>query len=177
MNVLDGARTPRVMPLREVLRAWLDHRQEVLVRRSRHRLAAIERRIEILDGYLAVFLNLDEVIRIIREEDEAKPALMKRFDLSDVQAEAILNMRLRSLRRLEEIELRKEHKALTKEGRICARCWIARSSAGRRSLRNWRRRARPSAAARWETGEQRSARRPRSSRLMSRRSSSARRSP
>ena len=117
MNVLDANRTPRVMPLREVLRAWLDHRQEVLVRRSRHRLAAIERRLEILDGYLAVFLNLDEVIRIIREEDEPKPVLMKRFELSDVQAEAILNMRLRSLRRLEEIELRKEHKALTKEAR------------------------------------------------------------
>ncbi|WP_284943751.1 DNA topoisomerase IV subunit A [Acidisoma cladoniae] len=117
MNVLDANRTPRVMPLRDVLRAWLDHRQEVLVRRSRHRLAAIERRIEILDGYLAVFLNLDEVIRIIREEDEAKPVLMKRFDLSDVQAEAILNMRLRSLRRLEEIELRKEHKNLSKEGK------------------------------------------------------------
>jgi topoisomerase-4 subunit A len=117
MNVLDASRTPRVMPLRDVLRAWLDHRQEVLVRRSRHRLAAIERRIEILDGYLAVFLNLDEVIRIIREEDEAKPVLMKRFDLSDVQAEAILNMRLRSLRRLEEIELRKEHKSLSKEGK------------------------------------------------------------
>jgi topoisomerase IV subunit A len=115
MNVLDSARTPRVMPLREVLRAWLDHRQEVLVRRSRHRLAAIERRLEILDGYLAVFLNLDELIRIIREEDEPKPALMKRFELSDVQAEAILNMRLRSLRRLEEEELRREHKTLTKE--------------------------------------------------------------
>jgi topoisomerase IV subunit A len=117
MNVLDASRTPRVMPLRDVLRAWLDHRQEVLVRRSRHRLAAIERRIEILDGYLAVFLNLDEVIRIIREEDEPKPVLMKRFELSDVQAEAILNMRLRSLRRLEEIELRKEHKSLSKEGK------------------------------------------------------------
>jgi topoisomerase-4 subunit A len=117
MNVLDATRTPRVMPLREVIRAWLDHRHEVLVRRSRHRLAAIERRLEILDGYLAVFLNLDEVIRIIREEDEAKPALMKRFDLSELQAEAILNMRLRSLRRLEEIELRKEHKSLSKEGR------------------------------------------------------------
>jgi topoisomerase IV subunit A len=117
MNVLDATRTPRVMPLRDVLRAWLDHRHEVLVRRSRHRLTAIERRLEILDGYLAVFLNLDEVIRIIREEDEPKPALMRRFEISDLQAEAILNMRLRSLRRLEEIELRKEHKSLTKEGK------------------------------------------------------------
>jgi topoisomerase IV subunit A len=115
MNVLDATRTPRVMALRDVLRAWLDHRHEVLIRRSRHRLAAIERRIEVLDGYLAVYLNLDEVIRIIREEDEPKPALMRRFEISELQAEAILNMRLRSLRRLEEMEIRKEHKALTRE--------------------------------------------------------------
>src|SRR6185437_6820455 len=115
MNVLDATRTPLVMPLPQVLRAWLDHRHEVLVRRSRHRLAAIERRIEILDGYLLVYLNVDEVIRIIRNEDEPKPRLMQRFKLSDMQAEAILNMRLRSLRRLEEMEIRKEHKALTKE--------------------------------------------------------------
>ncbi len=115
MNVLTADRTPTVLGLRGVLRAWLDHRQEVLVRRSRHRLAAIERRLEVLDGYLAVFLNLDEVIRIIREEDHPKPALVARFTLTDVQAEAILNMRLRSLRRLEEMELRKEHKALTRE--------------------------------------------------------------
>ena len=108
-------RTPRVMSLPQVLRAWLDHRHEVLVRRSRHRLAAIERRLEILDGYLLVYLNLDEVIRIIRNEDEPKPRLMQRFKLTDTQAEAILNMRLRSLRRLEEMEIRKEHKALAKE--------------------------------------------------------------
>ncbi len=117
MNVLDATRTPRVMALRDVLRAWLDHRHEVLIRRSRHRLAAIERRLEILDGYLAVFLNLDEVIRIIREEDEPKQRLMARFTLTDLQAEAILNMRLRSLRRLEEMEIRREHKALTRERR------------------------------------------------------------
>ena len=117
MNVLTADRTPMVMGLRGVLRAWLDHRQEVLVRRSRHRLAATLRRIEVLDGYLAVYLNLDEVIRIIREEDHPKPALMARFEISDVQAEAILNMRLRSLRRLEEMEIRKEHKALSREGR------------------------------------------------------------
>ncbi len=79
MNVLTADRTPVVLGLRGVLRAWLDHRHEVLVRRSRHRLAAIERRLEMLDGYLAVFLNLDEVIRIIREEDEPKPALMRRL--------------------------------------------------------------------------------------------------
>ncbi len=117
MNVLDATRTPRVMALTEVLRAWLDHRHEVLVRRTRHRLAAIERRIEVLDGYLLVYLNLDEVIRIIREEDEPKPRLMARFELSEVQAESILNMRLRSLRRLEEMEIRKEHRGLTKERR------------------------------------------------------------
>jgi len=117
MNVLDATRTPRVMGLRDVLRAWLDHRHDVLTRRSRHRLAAIERRLEILDGYLSVYLNLDEVIRIIREADEPKPRLMQRFELSDLQAEAILNMRLRSLRKLEELEIRKEHKALSKERR------------------------------------------------------------
>jgi topoisomerase-4 subunit A len=117
MNVLDAARTPRVMSLTEVIRAWLDHRHEVLLRRTRHRLAAIERRIEVLDGYLLVYLNLDEVIRIIREEEEPKPRLMTRFSLTDVQADAILNMRLRSLRRLEEMELRQEHRGLTKERR------------------------------------------------------------
>jgi topoisomerase-4 subunit A len=115
MNVLDATRTPIVMGLREVLRAWLDHRQEVLVRRSRHRLAAIERRLEILDGYLAVYLNLDEVIRIVREEDEPKASLMATFSLTELQAEAVLNMRLRSLRRLEEIEIRKEHETLSAE--------------------------------------------------------------
>ncbi len=117
MNVLDATRTPRVMALPEVLRAWLDHRHEVLVRRSNHRLTAIERRIEILDGYLIVYLNIDEVIRIIREEDEPKRRLMAHFSLTDTQAEAILNMRLRSLRRLEEMEIRKEHKSLSKEGK------------------------------------------------------------
>jgi topoisomerase-4 subunit A len=115
MNVLDATRTPLVMPLQQVLRAWLDHRHEVLVRRTRHRLAAIERRIEVLDGYLLVYLNVDEVIAIIRHEDEPKPRLMARFKLSDTQAESILNMRLRSLRRLEEMEIRKEHKSLSKE--------------------------------------------------------------
>ncbi|HTW72380.1 MAG TPA: DNA topoisomerase IV subunit A, partial [Acetobacteraceae bacterium] len=115
MNVLDKTRTPRVMSLPEVLRAWLDHRHEVLVRRSTHRLAAIDHRIEVLDGYLLVYLNLDEVIRIIRSEDEPKPALMARFKLTDTQADAILNMRLRALRRLEEMEIKKEHRALTKE--------------------------------------------------------------
>jgi len=115
MNVLDSTRTPRVMALPEVLRCWLDHRHEVLVRRSKYQLAAIERRIEVLEGYLLVYLNLDEVIRIIREEEHPKPRLIARFELTDVQAEAILNMRLRSLRKLEEMEIRKEHKNLSKE--------------------------------------------------------------
>jgi topoisomerase-4 subunit A len=115
LNVLDADRTPRVMSLREVLRAWLDHRHVVLVRRTEHRLAAIARRLEILDGYLIVYLNLDEVIRIVREEDKPKEALMAAFGLTDVQANAILDMRLRALRKLEEMEIRREHTKLTKE--------------------------------------------------------------
>ena len=103
------------MNLRDALVAWLDHRQDVLVRRTGHRLEQIARRLEILDGYIVAYLNLDEVIRIIREEDEPKPALMARFALTEGQAEAILNMRLRALRKLEEMELRSEHKALTEE--------------------------------------------------------------
>jgi len=100
LNVLDADRTPRVMGLKDALRAWLDHRHVVLVRRTEHRLAAIARRLEILDGYLIVYLNLDEVIRIVREEDEPKQALIKTFTLTDAQADAVLNMRLRSLRKL-----------------------------------------------------------------------------
>ncbi len=115
MNVLSADRTPRVLGLRDLLRAWLDHRHEVLLRRTRHRLAALARRLEILAGLLVAFLNLDEVIAIIRAEDEPKPVLMSRFSLTDAQAEAILNMRLRSLRRLEETEIRKEHAALARE--------------------------------------------------------------
>jgi len=115
MNVLDGGLVPRVMSLHEVLHAFLAHRMEVLERRSRHRLAKIDHRLEVLAGYIIAFLNLDEVIRIIREEDEPKAALMRTFSLTDVQAEAILNMRLRSLRKLEEMELRREHDALSKE--------------------------------------------------------------
>ncbi|MGK7862392.1 DNA topoisomerase IV subunit A [Falsiroseomonas sp. E2-1-a4] len=115
MNVLDANRTPRVMGLREVLRSWLDHRHVVLVRRSEHRLAAIARRLEILDGYLIVYLNLDEVIRIVREEDKPKDALMATFGLNETQANAILDMRLRALRKLEEMEIRKEHTKLSRE--------------------------------------------------------------
>ena len=115
MNVLDATRTPRVMGLREVLCEWLDHRHVVLVRRTEHRLGAIARRLEILGGYLIAYLNLDEVIRIIREEDKPKDALMARFELTELQANAILDMRLRSLRKLEEMEIRREHKKLSTE--------------------------------------------------------------
>ncbi len=115
MNVLDATNTPRLMSLPEVLRAFLDHRREVLLRRTRHRLGEIERRLEILGGYLIAYLNIDEVIRIIREEDDPKRVMMKRWDLTDLQAEAILNMRLRALRKLEEIEIRKEFDTLKKE--------------------------------------------------------------
>lgn len=115
MNVLENGIVPRVMNLKEVLQCWLNHRQDVLVRMSSHRLEQVKHRLEVLAGYLIVYLNIDEVIRIIRESDEPKPALMKAFGLTEVQAEAILNMRLRSLRRLEEIEIRKEFDALEKE--------------------------------------------------------------
>ncbi|CAO3352579.1 DNA topoisomerase IV subunit A [Azospirillum palustre] len=115
MNVLGADHVPRVMNLREVLQAFLDHRHEVLVRRSTHRLKQIDHRLEVLGGYLAAYLNLDEVIRIIREEDEPKQELIRAFTLTDVQADAILNMRLRNLRKLEEMEIRREHEALTTE--------------------------------------------------------------
>jgi topoisomerase IV subunit A len=115
MNVLDKGVVPRVMNLGDVLKAWLEHRKEVLVRRSKYRLGQIEHRLEVLGGYLIAYLNLDEVIRIIREEDDAKAVMMARWDLTDVQADAILNMRLRSLRKLEEIEIRTEFDKLSAE--------------------------------------------------------------
>ena len=115
MNVLVGGLVPRVIGLAEALREWLDHRRVVLQRRSRHRLGQIDRRLEILGGLLIVYLDLDEVIRIIREEDEPKPALMKRFELTEIQANAILDTRLRSLRKLEEMEMKRELDALTQE--------------------------------------------------------------
>ena len=115
MNVLVDGVTPRVVSLSEALQQWLDHRRDVLLRRSRHRLAAIERRLELLAGMMIVYLNLDEVIRIVREEDEPKPALIARFALNDNQANYILDTRLRSLRRLEEMQLRKEQTDLTEE--------------------------------------------------------------
>ncbi len=115
MTVLDANQTPRVMSLKQVLIAFLDHQREVLIRRGKHRLAKIADRLEILEGYLSVYLNIDKVIRIIRTSDEPKVELIKAFKLSDMQAEAILNMRLRSLRKLEEIEIRQEHKSLQSE--------------------------------------------------------------
>jgi topoisomerase-4 subunit A len=115
MNVLSMGRIPKVMALNEVLKEWLDHLREVLVRRSRFRLAAIDRRLEILGGLLIAYLNIDEVIRIIREEDEPKPVMVARWGLTDIQVEAILNMRLRSLRKLEEFEIRTEFDNLSRE--------------------------------------------------------------
>ncbi|TAL38484.1 MAG: DNA topoisomerase IV subunit A [Alphaproteobacteria bacterium] len=115
MNVLDGGLVPRVMSLKDVLQCFIDHRQEVLVRRSKYRLENIERRLEILKGLLIAYLNIDEVIHIIRTQDDPKAVMMKKFKLSDVQAEAILNMRLRSLRKLEEVEIKREHKELLEE--------------------------------------------------------------
>ena len=115
MNVLVDGVTPRVVSLGEALQQWLDHRRTVLVRRSRHRLAAIEKRLELLAGMIVVFLNLDEVIRIVREDDDPKERLKVRFALSENQANYVLDTRLRSLRRLEEMALRKEEADLRKE--------------------------------------------------------------
>ena len=115
MNVLDADRTPKVMGLGEVLLRWLTHQIEVLVRKSQHRLEKIDSRLELLQGYIIAFLNLDRIIEIIRNEDEPKPVMMAEFQLNDRQAEAILNMRLRSLRRLEEMELRRELEGLEAE--------------------------------------------------------------
>ena len=115
MNVLVKGRVPKVVGLAEALTEWLDHRREVLIRRSRHRLGKIDHRLEVLGGLLVAYLNLDKVIRIIRNEDEPKPVLMKSFKITEVQAEAILNMRLRNLRKLEEMEIRTEEKALRSE--------------------------------------------------------------
>jgi topoisomerase-4 subunit A len=115
MNVLDDTRTPRVMDLRDVLQSWLDHRRVVLLRRSGQRLSKIADRLEILDGYMIAFLNMDEVIRIIRFEDHPKQDLMKAFGLTDRQADAILNMRLRALNKLQELEIKTEHDKLSAE--------------------------------------------------------------
>jgi len=118
LNVLDANQVPRVMSLRDALNEFLDHRFVVLQRRTKYRLDRIAHRLEILSGFLIAYLNLDEIIAIIRNEDEPKPALIKRFKLTEVQAEAILNMRLRQLRKLEEIEIQKEYDALKAEQKI-----------------------------------------------------------
>ncbi|MFN9542044.1 MAG: DNA gyrase subunit A, partial [Alphaproteobacteria bacterium] len=115
MTVLDSNQTPRVMSLKQVLIAFLEHQRSVMIRRANYRLGKIADRLEILEGYLAVFLNIDKVIKIIRTSDEPKADLIKAFKLTDMQAEAILNMRLRSLRKLEEMEIRQEHKSLQAE--------------------------------------------------------------
>ncbi len=115
MNVINKNGSPKVLSLREVLQAFLDHRHEVLVRRCQYRLSKIDHRLEILEGLLIAYLNLDEVIRIIRNEDNAKAIMMKKWQLSEIQVEAILNMRLRSLRKLEEIEIKREHDELSAE--------------------------------------------------------------
>ncbi|HUD95249.1 DNA topoisomerase IV subunit A [Sphingobium sp.] len=115
LNVLDSTRTPRVLGLKPLLIEWLRHQIDVLVRRAQHRLEKIANRLELLDGYIIAYLNLDRVIEIIRTEDEPKEVMMAEFSLTDRQAEAILNMRLRSLRKLEEMELRREHGELVKE--------------------------------------------------------------
>jgi len=115
MNVLDSGLIPRVMSLKDTLSAFINHRRDVLERRSAHRLEKIAARLDILEGYLIVYLDLDKVIKIIRNEDEPKPKLIKAFKLTETQAEAILNMRLRSLRKLEEMEIRREHDNLSKE--------------------------------------------------------------
>ena len=129
MNVLIDGRVPKVCSLKEVLRAFLDHRREVLVRRASYRLDKIAARLEVLEGYLIAYLNLDRVIEIIRYEDEPKAVMMAEFGLTDVQVEAILNMRLRALRKLEEIELRAERDALAgRTRRRCRRCWPIRAA-------------------------------------------------
>jgi topoisomerase IV subunit A len=117
MNVLSGGQIPNVLSLRDVLRQWLEHRIDVLVKRSQFRLRKIEHRLEVLDGYLIAYLNIDEVIRIVRFEDDPKSKLIARFKLTEVQAEAILNLRLRSLSKLEEFEIKTEHDKLSKERR------------------------------------------------------------
>lgn len=115
MNVLSGGITPKVMNLREVLQEWLNHRRDVLIRRSKNRLSIIERRLEVLGGFLIAYLNLDEIIRIVRYEDHPKAELIKAFNLTENQADAILNLRLRALNKLEEVEIKREFDELTEE--------------------------------------------------------------
>ena len=134
MNVLSRGKVPNVLSLKGVLKEWLEHRRDVLIRRSQHRLAEIERRLEILAGYLIAYLNIDEVIRIIREEDEPKQVMMARWSLTDNQAEAILNMRLRALRKLEEIrDPQGVRRADRREGADRGAACVRTPSNGRRS--------------------------------------------
>lgn len=132
MNVLDSDNVPRVMSIKEVLQEFLRHRQIVLQRRSNYRLQKINNRLEILSGYLIAYLNLDEIIRIIREEDEPKAVMMTAFSLTDNQAEAILNMKLRSLRKLEETEIKNEFDELSEEKGNWKRCWPMKRCVGKR---------------------------------------------
>ena len=145
LTVLDPAGVPRVMSLKEALQAFLDHRRDVLQRMSRHRLAAVARRIEVLNGQIVVYANLDEVIRIIREADDPRAEIMRRWELSEAQAEAILNMRLRALRRLEEAAIRKELAGLAAEERQLRRLLDS-------ERRQWRAVAREIAATAAEFG-------------------------
>jgi topoisomerase-4 subunit A len=131
LNVLDAKGAPRVMDIKEILFSFLEHRLDVLVRRTNYRLSKIAHRLEVLGGLLIAYLNIDEVIRIIREEDEPKPVMVKRWKLTDIQVESILNMRLRNLRKLEEFEIRGEHDELTKEQKELQsllasdeKCWL-----------------------------------------------------
>jgi topoisomerase-4 subunit A len=117
MNVLSAGQIPNVLGLKDVLKQWLEHRVEVLIRRTEYRLRKIAHRLEVLDGYLVAYLNIEEVIRIVRFEDDPKASLIRTFSLTEVQAEAILNLRLKSLSKLEEVEIRAEHDALSKEQR------------------------------------------------------------
>jgi topoisomerase-4 subunit A len=145
LNVVDGLGVPRVMNLKEALQAFLDHRREVLQRRSRHRLAAVARRMEILRGLVVVYVNLDEIIRIIREAEDPKSEMMARWGLTDVQVEAILNMRLRALRRLEEIAIQKELASLGAESAELEKLLAS-------DRRQWRALAKEVAATRAEFG-------------------------
>jgi topoisomerase IV subunit A len=117
MNVLSHGQVPNVLGLKDVLQQWLDHRKEVLIRRTNYRLEKIDHRLEVLDGYLIAYLNIDEVIKIVRFEEDPKAKLIARFKLTEVQAEAILNLRLRALSRLEEQEIKAEHTKLSQERR------------------------------------------------------------
>ena len=148
LNVLDATRTPGVMSLKEALVAWLDFQRDVLINRSRTRVGKIDERLELLDGFLVAYLNLDRVIEIIRTVDEPKPLLLAEFALSDRQAEAILNMRLRSLRKLEELEIAREREKLAKEREELAR--LLESAA-----RQWSRLKRDLAAVRGKFGDER----------------------